>query len=168
MPDNDKNVMTPESENYANKYFRLSNEAISVIQKVKKDFSFSAERDALEYIIRTSAYADMSEVIANNVASILRKELARIRGSSQGAENNTTLLLDFVNTWLFNHDLGPCIPVAVSMHDVIETSNELLGKRLASLKQRADEKKAKRPAANAANRRIAKRQNDGKNQTSSL
>lgn len=104
-------------------------------------------RYALQKTAENIEERDKEQRIVENIVNLL---LARnsdyehmIRSSVRETEKNTNMLLDAINTMLFQGKIDTCIPVESIMSPVLSTSEEQYKDRIAHKKQRKDDKKSR-------------------------
>lgn len=107
------------------KLYRLEEEEIEILEKIKWTYGLPSETAAIRYIIRNFERPEKSE---NGIQlAILRK-----------IEENTTLMLDVANTELLKKKDEICYPVSMAESPVIEKARKIYKKDVANEKQKKD------------------------------
>lgn len=123
----------------------LSEEDLQILKTLRQEQGLKSDSQVFSYLLKKSTQ-DRDEL-----AGAVRRELEqnylpkeRIRFGVQTAEQNSTVLLDAMNTLLHMLNAKDCIPVEVAPHPVITQSRAAVKKQIAKAKQRKDERKSKR------------------------
>lgn len=126
--------------------FYLSDEDFNILEKYALENGFSSNTNALAYLIRHSQ--DKQE---EKVAIAVREELEknymqkeRLRWSTQTAEQNSIVILDAINTLLFQLNAETLIPADTIPHQIVKQSKALIKDRIAHFKQKSDERKRRK------------------------
>lgn len=113
------------------KIFNLEQEHVQILEKVKEEFAFTTEAQALRYILTT--YSSMKGRLDS-----IERILAAVLAVEKGMEEKTDILYDAVNTLLIDQNVQVCKPVALLESDVYAASKRYRRDRMAELKQRKD------------------------------
>lgn len=123
----------------------LSEEDLQILKSLRQEQGLKSDSQVFSYLLKRSTQ-DKQEI-----AEAVRKELEknflpkeRIRFGVQTAEQNSTVLLDAMNTLLHMLNARDCISVEVAPHPVITQSRTAVKKQIAKAKQRKDERKSKK------------------------
>lgn len=133
------------------KIFQLTEEDQKNLEIIKNRNHMSTDVATIRYALQKTAEnieeRDKEQRIVENIVNLL---LARnsdyenmIRSSVRETEKNTNMLLDAINTMLFQGKIDTCIPVESIMSPVLSTSEEQYKDRIAHKKQRKDDKKSR-------------------------
>ena len=122
----------------------LSEKDLQILKSLREEQGLKSDSQVVSYLLKRSTQ-DKQEV-----AEAVRKELEknylpkeRIRFGVQTAEQNSTVLLDAINTLLHMLNAKDCISVDVAPHPVITQSWIAVKRQIAKAKQRKDERKSK-------------------------
>lgn len=133
------------------KIFQLTEEDQKNLEIIKNRNHMSTDVATIRYALQKTAEnieeRDKEQRMVENIVNLL---LARnsdyehiIRSSVRETEKNTNMLLDAINTMLFQGKIDTCIPVESIMSPVLSTSEEQYKNRIAHKKQRKDDKKSR-------------------------
>ncbi len=133
------------------KIFQLTEEDQKNLEIIKNRNHMSTDVATIRYSLQKTAEnieeRDKEQRMVENIVNLL---LARnldyehmIRSSVRETEKNTNMLLDAINTMLFQGKIDTCIPVESIMSPVLSTSEEQYKNRIAHKKQRKDDKKSR-------------------------
>lgn len=133
------------------KIFQLTEEDQKNLEIIKNRNHMSTDVATIRYSLQKTAEnieeRDKEQRMVENIVNLL---LARnldyehmIRSSVRETEKNTNMLLDAINTILFQGKIDTCIPVESIMSPVLSTSEEQYKNRIAHKKQRKDDKKSR-------------------------
>ena len=123
------------------KIFDLTEEEELLIQSVKKENNLSSEVAALRLIL--SFYRDSidnmnkEEQLAERIYELMKNDLVRLRLSARTTEENTAILVDAINTMMFQSDDGAVLVDNVES-ELVEKSRENHRNKIAAYKQRKD------------------------------
>ncbi len=123
------------------KIFDLTEEEELLIQSVKKENNLSSEVAALRLIL--SFYRDSidnmnkEEQLAERIYELMKNDLVRLRLSARTTEENTAILVDAINTMMFQSDDGVVLVDNVES-ELVEKSRENHRNKIAAYKQRKD------------------------------
>lgn len=123
------------------KIFDLTEEEELLIQSVKKENNLSSEVAALRLIL--SFYRDSidnmnkEERLAERIYELMKNDLVRLRLSARTTEENTAILVDAINTMMFQSDDGVVLVDNVES-ELVEKSRENHRNKIAAYKQRKD------------------------------
>ena len=109
----------------------LSEKDLQILKSLREEQGLKSDSQVVSYLLKRSTQ-DKQEV-----AEAVRKELV------QTAEQNSTVLLDAINTLLHMLNAKDCISVDVAPHPVITQSWIAVKRQIAKAKQRKDERKSK-------------------------
>lgn len=134
-----------------NKFFKFTEQDIECINSIKETYQISTDVGAIRFALKKlqekTEEEEKEKRMAEQIANlILDKNYAfneRLRWATRTAEQNSILLLDAVNTLLFQQKIDTCIPVASVMSPVIETSQQQMKERIAHFKQMKDDRMSK-------------------------
>ena len=118
------------------KEYRLPEEVLKVIETVKKENNFKSETEALVYII--SAYRNqddstvsdedkekIADLVIEKMQSKFKKKYDRVRLASSSAEKYTYILLDAMNTLMYETKAKFLMKAqGYTRHEVIKKSEE--------------------------------------------
>lgn len=127
------------------KCFYLDDEELELLQSIKTENGLKTDTAVISFLLRNYSPIEMSTAI--KVREELEKNYLpkeRIRWGVQTAEQNSVLILDALNTilWQLKTNIGyryDDIP-----HPIIKESEDELKRKIAYFKQKSDEKKLKR------------------------
>lgn len=126
------------------KQYILSEEHVNVIHDVMKEKGFNTEVNALAYII--SEYKNRQE-LPNEIVKCFNEVngawMERLRWAAQSAEQNSQIMLDVINTLMFEKDPESVVTTDEIMHPVIAQSKDRIKDRIAHFKQKKDSRKNK-------------------------
>lgn len=133
------------------KIFQLTEEDQKNLEIIKNRNHMSTDVATIRYSLQKTAEnieeRDKEQRMVENIVNLL---LARnldyehmIRSSVRETEKNTNMLLDAINTMLFQGKIDTCIPVESIISPVLSTSEEQYKNRIAHKKQRKDDKKSR-------------------------
>ena len=123
------------------KIFDLTEEEELLIQSVKKENNLSSEVAALRLIL--SFYRDSidnmnkEEQLAERIYELMKNDFVRLRLSARTTEENTAILVDAINTMMFQSDDGVVLVDNVES-ELVEKSRENHRNKIAAYKQRKD------------------------------
>ncbi len=120
----------------------LSEEDVVLLKEKKQELGLKSDSAVVSYLL----HQPESEKIAVAVREELEKHYLpkeRIRWGVRTAEENSTILLDAVNTLLTMLKAEVCIPADKAPHPVVEQSRQQIKERIAYFKQKSDERKSK-------------------------
>lgn len=126
------------------KDFYLSEEDYQMLKECRSQNGLRSDSQVLPFLLRQ--YQNSRKEIVTDIRLELEQNYLpkeRIRFGVQAAEQNSTVLLDAVNTLLHMFNAKDCIPVQVAPHPVITQSRAAVKKQIAKAKQRKDERKSK-------------------------
>lgn len=126
------------------KDFYLSEEDYQMLKECRSQNGLRSDSQVLPFLLRQ--YQNSRKEIVTDIRLELEQNYLpkeRIRFGVQVAEQNSTVLLDAVNTLLHMFNAKDCIPVQVAPHPVITQSQAAVKKQIAKAKQRKDERKSK-------------------------
>ena len=138
------------------KNYRMTDECLQVIKETQERRQFATQTQALHHII--TEYRCMIEKdagkreeddVARKIAAAVKAELTpllrQIRSSGSETEHYAYLMLDAINTMLYDANAAFLIPAFGEMqHKVLEESEENYRERLAHRKQNSDNRKWRR------------------------
>ena len=114
------------------KHIRLPKKVDSIIKRVKVEYDFRSEAEAISFMI---LLYDKEELISNSVVEKIKAEFTneavRFRLGLRTAEQNSIKILDVLNTMLFTmYDEEPVFIPAdnVTSHDIILASENRIKK----------------------------------------
>lgn len=114
------------------KHIRLPEKVDSIIKRVKVEYDFRSEAEAISFMI---LLYDKEELISNSVVEKIKAEFTneaiRFRLGLRTAEQNSIKILDVLNTMLFTmYDEEPVFIPAdnVTSHDIILASENRIKK----------------------------------------
>lgn len=114
------------------KHIRLPEKVDSIIKRVKVEYDFRSEAEAISFMI---LLYDKEEFISNSVVEKIKAEFTneavRFRLGLRTAEQNSIKILDVLNTMLFTmYDKEPVFIPAdnVTSHDIILASENRIKK----------------------------------------
>lgn len=133
------------------KIFQLTEEDQKNLEIIKNRNHMSTDVATIRYSLQKTAEnieeRDKEQRMVENIVNLL---LARnldyehmIRSSVRETEKNTNMLLDAINTMLFQGKIDTCIPVESIISPVLSTSEEQYKNRIVHKKQRKDDKKSR-------------------------
>jgi chorismate mutase len=133
------------------KLFQLTEEDQENLELIKNRNHITTDVAAVRYALqRTVENMEEKEKEQRMVENIVNLMLAKnsdfehmIRSSVRETEKNTNMLLDAINTMLFQEKIDTCIPVGSVMSPVLSTSEEQFKDKIAHKKQRKDDKKSR-------------------------
>lgn len=135
------------------KFFELSDKAIDILERVKKEKNIKTDVKALEYILQSyddgqvenkEQYAEqISDLVLTKIQKEYYKFFERLRWSTRESEINSTLILDAINTELIKNKVDDCIPISVIESPVIKMSREIYKKKIDYFKQKKEDRKLK-------------------------
>lgn len=127
------------------KCISLSDEDLKQLDYLKKYYGIRSDSQVISFLLKGEQNRQQQSAV------VIREELEknylpkeRIRFGVQTAEQNSTILLDAINTLLHMFNAKDCIPVEVAPHPVVTQSRTAVKKQIAKAKQRKDERKSKR------------------------
>ena len=123
----------------------LSEEDLQTLKSLRQAQGLKSDSQVFSYLLKRSTqdHQELAEAIRRELEqNYLPKE--RIRFGVQTAEQNSTILLDAINTLLHMLNAKDCIPVEVAPHPVVTQSRTAVKKQRAKAKQKKDEWKSKR------------------------
>lgn len=137
------------------KNYRMTDECLQVIKETQERHRFATETQTLHHII--TEYRRMTEKddekrkeddAVRKIAAAVKAEmtplLRQIRSNGTETEHYAYLMLDAINTMLYDANTSFLIPAFGEMqHKVLEESEEIYKKRLAQRKQISDDRKRK-------------------------
>ena len=133
----------PETDQYLSDYmrehhFRFPGEAImDICQKYQE----TKEKEwSLQYI---------SEVVSNNLHQVLKDELTKIRLGANSADENTQILIEYMNGLFFHHGFDGLMTTDLQELDSTKVAREAVEKRIANQSQKRidwEESKGKQPS----------------------
>lgn len=108
------------------KHIRLPEKVDQIIKKVKEEFNFRSEAEAISYMI---LLYDKEELISSTVIDKIKAEFTseavRFRLGLRAAEQNSIKILDILNTILYTKNDLFYIPADnVTSHDIIKASEK--------------------------------------------
>lgn len=125
-----------------NKHFDLEPEDVNILDKVKKEKGFNTEKRALQYILREF---DKQRNIEQQVLHALYKYdeqraefMERLKWATKIAEENTTILIDCINTVLVQQKIDDCVMVDVYESPVINAARKNVKRKIERRKQIKD------------------------------
>lgn len=119
------------------KIFELKEEQIEIIRKVMKQHpECNTEAAAIRYIIESYNY-EKSE------AERISEKLERLEYAVKETEKNSHVLIDVVNTILFQMNINHLVSPGAIEHNVITESKKIHEKSLRKKKQYKDNKRKK-------------------------
>ena len=135
------------------KEFRLSEEDMKRFEKLKREHGFHSDTDMFIHLLREHQTCDapvlsekdkeeLIEQAADAVERRLLKRLERIRKATAISEKNTALILDAVNTMLYDSNAAFLMKASgYTRHHVIRESEEQYQKTLEHNKQVHDDQR---------------------------
>lgn len=127
------------------KQFSLEEIDLDIINKVKKDFSFRNESETLRYILRRFSKNEQKlNFIADDVYFKFKDDITRLRLGLRTAEQNSIIILDLLNTLLYEYKIDILMPAySYTTHDLVTKSKERIKEIIEANKQRKDNKNNK-------------------------
>lgn len=126
------------------KCISLSEEDLKQLDYLKQFYGIRSDSQVISCLLKGERNRQQQSAV------VIREEFEknylpkeRIRFGVQAAEQNSTVLLDAVNTLLHMFNAKDCIPVQVAPHPVITQSRTAVKKQIAKAKQKKDEQKSK-------------------------
>lgn len=119
------------------KVFYLSKEDVDLLMKFKKKMGARSQSQVITWLLRNAESSQ--EKIAKAVRDELEKHYmspTRILCATKTAEQNSTVILDQINTLLHMFNAKDCIPVEDNPHPAILQSQRKLKKKIVQLKQK--------------------------------
>ncbi len=113
------------------KPFRLEQEDIETIQKVKEEYGLKSEAEALRFILRQYRKKEGS---INGISVKIFRKIEEMQG----------LTLDVLNTILIDGQIDGCYPVSEQESKILTELKAYRQERLANLKQRKDYRNKKK------------------------
>lgn len=119
------------------KVFYLSEEDVDLLMKIKKETGARSQSQVISWLIRNA------ESSQKKIAKAVREELekhymspTKILCATKTAEQNSTVILDQINTLLHMFNAKDCIPVDENPHQAVMQSQRRLKKKIIRLKQK--------------------------------
>lgn len=119
------------------KVFYLSKEDVDLLKLIKEKMGAKSQSQTITWLIRNA------ETSQEKIAKAVRKELekhymspTRILCATKTAEQNSTVILDQLNTLLHMFNAKDCISVEENPHPAILQSQRKLKKKIVQLKQK--------------------------------
>lgn len=118
------------------KSYRLESDLLEILDRVKKDNSFTSETEALTYIIKEydrqanatltdKDKSDIADLVVRSLTDKLKNQTDRIRLASTFSERYSYMILDAINTLLYESDNLFLMPAnGETKHEVIRKSEE--------------------------------------------
>lgn len=123
------------------KIFTLTEEDLKNIETIKRKYGLKTDVAAVRYALTDCAknmeVGNQEVQIVEEVANLLTTEKI-IQSSVRAVEKNTNVLLDVVNTILFNNKIDVCVPRDAIKSPVISTAEEKYKDNIAHKKQKKD------------------------------
>ena len=123
------------------KIFTLTEEDLKNIETIKRKYGLKTDVAAVRYALTDCAenmeVGNQEVEIVEEVANLLATEKV-IQSSVRAVEKNTNVLLDVVNTILFNNKIDVCVPRDAIKSPVISTAEEKYKDNIANKKQTKD------------------------------
>jgi len=135
--------LNEETKQYIQAYMEENNigftgEAIAQICKEHKEAK--SNEWSLKYI---------SEVVSNNLHQVLKDELTKIRLGANSADENTQILIEYMNGLFFHHGFDGLMTTDLQELDSTKVAKEAVEKRIANQRQKRidwEESKGKQPS----------------------
>ena len=112
-----------------------------VLQSIKKEYGLKTDSAAISFLLQSG---NISENIAKAVVNEMEESYMkseRLKWATKTAEQNSTVLLDAMNTLLHMMKADTLISVEFAPHPIIEKSKQNIKDKIAHFKQAADERK---------------------------
>ena len=126
------------------KHFSLSENNLLFIKKIQQERHLTSESAAVNYVI--SEY-ERRLTLANEVVELFNtyneSYMERLKWATQTAEQNSQVILDVLNTLLYEFQSESCISVEKLIHPVILESQTEMKKRITYFKQKKDNRNRK-------------------------
>ena len=126
------------------KAYRLTEDAISVIENVMKERMYTSETAALEYILRE--YSERKSLAEDMVATfnqVNKSWMERVKWAAQTAEQNSQDLYVAVNTILEHNSYKYYFDPELLLNPVLEGAAKIRKEKIAHFKQAKDERTRK-------------------------
>ena len=135
------------------KSYRLSEDILQIIEKTKAEQNLKTETDAVEYMIRehdqrhqqTISDADVrriAEMVGGKIREMYQGKQERILRAASAGEHYAFLILDAINTLLYDANAAFLIPAFGEMqHKVLQESEENYRTRIDRNKQITDDRR---------------------------
>ena len=116
------------------KSYRLPDDVIRIVETVQKEKSFATETESITYIIKEYARQsrsgitdndknEIADITAGIITDKLKNQMDRIRLASTFSERYSYMVLDAINTLLYEHDNLFLMPAnGETKHSVVEQS----------------------------------------------
>lgn len=131
------------------KIFELKEQQIKIIQQVMNEKpECNTEAAALRYIIESYDYEKseaerITKIVLTSMEKILSERLDRLEYAVKETEKNSHILIDVINTILFQMNINHLVSPGAIEHDVITESKKIHEKSLRKKKQYKDNKREK-------------------------
>lgn len=129
--------------NKSSKTYRLSENSLSYLEKVAKEFGLT-NTAALEKIIRDheSMYRDQGKQIATQVVNQIEEKYAnmftRIRLATTMSDRNIEIILELLNTIIISQKITTAYTSEMAKSFVWQECEEVVKERIARYKQKRD------------------------------
>ena len=124
-----------------NIYF--SEEEYENLQKIKNDYGLKTDSAAISFLLQSgSVTKNIAKAVVNEIEESYMKS-ERLKWATKTAEQNSTILLDSMNTLLHMFKADSLISVEFAPHPIIHKSKQNLNDKIAYFKQQSDERKRK-------------------------
>lgn len=121
----------------------LSDEEYNMIQNIKKEYGLKTDSAAISFLLKSG---DVTQNIAKAVINEMEESYMkseRLKWATKTAEQNSTVLLDAMNTILHMLKADSLISVEFAPHPIIKKSKQNIKDKIAHFKQQSDERKRK-------------------------
>lgn len=122
----------------------LSEKDIELLQSIKKENNFKSDGQTVSYLLKK--YTNKTNELAVSIREELEKNYLpkeRIRWGVKTAEENSILILDALNSLLWNLKINQSYRFEDIPHSVLKESQEEMKRKIAYFKQKSDERKSK-------------------------
>ena len=121
------------------KLYKLPEEVIEIITQIQKERNIKTETEALMYIITEyKNQRELASMIANEIEDRNAGWMEQVRWDAKTAGYNSQILMDAVNSILYEMDYQVCYYADEVQSTVIEKSVNHLQRKIEKRKQRKD------------------------------
>lgn len=121
------------------KLYKLPEEVIEIITQIQKERNIKTETEALMYIITEyKNQRELASMIADEIEERNSGWMEQVRWDTKTAGYNSQILMDAINTILYEMDYQVCYYADEVQSTVIEKSVNHLQRKIEKRKQRKD------------------------------
>ena len=133
-------VISKEGE----EFLGYARQVLEQSQSIKKEYGLKTDSAAISFLLQSG---NISENIAKAVVNEMEESYMkseRLKWATKTAEQNSTVLLDAINTLLHMMKADTLISVEFAPHPIIQKSKQNIKDKIAHFKQQSDERKRKK------------------------